>query len=332
MLATVPVDIWRIIFAYACTDGGRTGIALSSVSKLIRALSASYRFHSVRLATTGGIGKFLACYRAVMAAAAAEEIDTPRVRHLLLSFLPRETDVIWLEGAVCFRDVHSFEEVKDIWNRRFTELTTDLLSLVAPHLETLTVLQSPDISLPMVQCSLPVLRELTLLADDRIFIRLPDEHPNFGGWPEPSDTTFYPPCLGPLDLEAIATNPSFPALKRLHLVDGGYKRLPWDTTLPVWAKLAPQLASLRISCAQEPLLRAVQRVLQAPDPIFPTLQVLDIQLASDDPRLTALAAAISCSVGTGTTKSQDVRKEILVGAHDARSWPQRLVQDWQDRM
>ncbi|KAI0661257.1 hypothetical protein C8Q70DRAFT_703643 [Cubamyces menziesii] len=332
MLSTVPVEMWRVIFAYACTDGGRTGASLSNVSKLVRTLSTPYRFHSVRLVTTHGMKKFLDCYQIAVAAAAAEEIDAPRVRHLLLSFLPGETDVICLEGAVVGRDVYSFLEVKEEWNARFAELTSHLLSLVGSHLETMTILQSPKIPLPMIQCRLPALRELTLLGDDRVFIRLPREPPKMDGWPEPSDSDFYPPCTGPLDLDAIAAAPFFPALKRLHLVDEEYKLLPWETTLPVWAKLAPHLETLRISYAREPMLRAVQQTLRAPAPVFRTLRTLEIHPASDDPELATLAAEISFSVGADRTAFQDIHEKISGRAGDARTWPQRLVQEWQERM
>ncbi|KAH9895056.1 hypothetical protein C8Q73DRAFT_485268 [Cubamyces lactineus] len=332
MLSAVPIEMWRIIFAYACIDGGRTGIALSSVSKLVRTLSTPYRFHSVRLATTRGISKFLTCYRIAVAAAAAEEIDTPRVRHLLLSFLPGETDMICLEGPVVGRDVYSYYEAKEAWNRRFAELTSNLLSLVGSHLETMTVLQSPGIPLPMIRCQLPALRELTLLGDDRLFVRLPGEPPNAYGLLEPSDNTFYPPCTGPLDFDAISTAPCFPALRRLHIVDGELKRVPWEMTLPVWAKLAPHLNILRISCARGPVLRAVQQTLRAPVPTFPTLCVLEIHPASEDPESVALAAEISFPKGADRTVPQDIPEKISSRAGDACTWRQRLEWEWQNRM
>jgi hypothetical protein len=43
----LPVELWRDVFKYACVDGGRTGCALSLVSRRIRKLSAGIRLQSV---------------------------------------------------------------------------------------------------------------------------------------------------------------------------------------------------------------------------------------------------------------------------------------------
>jgi hypothetical protein len=47
-----PFEIHAYIFELACTDGGPTGIALSSVSRYVRAMSAPYQWHTLAVAGT----------------------------------------------------------------------------------------------------------------------------------------------------------------------------------------------------------------------------------------------------------------------------------------
>ena len=46
-----PVEILDIIFKLACSDGGKTGCALSLVSRSMRSITHPFRFHSVALIT-----------------------------------------------------------------------------------------------------------------------------------------------------------------------------------------------------------------------------------------------------------------------------------------
>ena len=43
----LPVEIWGEIYAFACTDGGRTGRALSLVSRFINETSKPYKLQSI---------------------------------------------------------------------------------------------------------------------------------------------------------------------------------------------------------------------------------------------------------------------------------------------
>jgi hypothetical protein len=47
-----PFELHAYIFELACTDGGATGIALSAVSRYVRAISAPYQWHTLAVAGT----------------------------------------------------------------------------------------------------------------------------------------------------------------------------------------------------------------------------------------------------------------------------------------
>ncbi|KAI0371059.1 hypothetical protein BV20DRAFT_965709 [Pilatotrama ljubarskyi] len=295
MADALPIDVWRPVFEFACVDGGFTSTSLSRVSRLIRAASAAYRFHTVRLSKLRDVQTFLGCYEAVLSSASAEKHDAPHVRHLLLSFLPGETDVILLGGSYHMRDFHSWRDGKDDWNARFVDLMSRLFALIGSHLETLTIVQSHIIPLPFVRCTLSALRELTLLEDDRMFVRLPDEPSRQEDWVELSNISFY--AAGkPLDLAAVTAAPPFPCLERLYLVDGRTKRLLWRKTLPVWAKLAPRLALLRIFHARDSTVGELRDVIAANPPALPALRTLAVQPRSENPILLS-ALRKACSAG-----------------------------------
>ncbi|RDX55922.1 hypothetical protein OH76DRAFT_1337593, partial [Lentinus brumalis] len=46
-LGHLPTEVLEQIFLQACTDGGYTGCSLSAVSRRIRAVSHTVRFHSI---------------------------------------------------------------------------------------------------------------------------------------------------------------------------------------------------------------------------------------------------------------------------------------------
>ncbi|KAI0717212.1 hypothetical protein C8T65DRAFT_707291 [Cerioporus squamosus] len=249
------------IFELACSESVRTVSALSRTSKAFRRVFAPVRFRSVRLNSLKQVEKFLAAYEAAVAEASASDSDPPHVRHLLLAFLPGQTDMFVLGPSFHFRDYHSWKEEKVPWNERFVSLVTRLFDLVSPGLLTMTVLQNDEIQLPYVRCSFPALRELTLLDEDRMFFRVTTE----SYWLEPSDKEFHG-AGPPPDKEALAANPLFPALERRHLVAG-----KWETKLPTWSVVAPRLTHLRISSASEECCGALCNALLAAPPKFPSL-------------------------------------------------------------
>lgn len=343
MANSLPIDMWRDIFEFACTDGGRTASSLSCVSKAFRTVSATYRFRSVRLSRLRDIQEFLTRYEAALATASAAGCDPPRVCHLLLSFLPGETDAKLLDAGCHMRDFHAWRDMKGAWNARCVDLLTRLFALVGAYLKTLTVLQSPAIPLPFVRCALPALRELTLLADDRLFVRLPSEAGDHSSWIELSNTEFYA-AGAPLNLTEVTANPPFPALERLHIVDasGEYvarKRLSWATTLPVWAKLAPRLAVLRFSHADAATLRDVGNLLRATPLLFSALRTLAVQPAAEGPEeaatvdaLREACASVALRHEPSSVQVNCVDADPAMDGNDSGYWPRKLAAEWSSRM
>lgn len=93
----LALELLEHISTLACTDGGRTGCALSLVSTHIRAASRTARFYSVAL-TSGSsaqLASFLACFirttnnTTVDPALGSSLGYTPRVRHLCLTLQTR---------------------------------------------------------------------------------------------------------------------------------------------------------------------------------------------------------------------------------------------------
>ncbi|KAH9889085.1 hypothetical protein C8Q73DRAFT_709592 [Cubamyces lactineus] len=86
-LEDLPVELLQIIFCIACTDGGRTGCSLSRVSKRIRAISLSTRFHSVALVSglSSKLTRFATTFERACVEAARQTISPPIVRHLCIS-------------------------------------------------------------------------------------------------------------------------------------------------------------------------------------------------------------------------------------------------------
>ncbi|RPD63759.1 hypothetical protein L227DRAFT_584290 [Lentinus tigrinus ALCF2SS1-6] len=262
-LDRLPYDLWHVIFQLVCTDGGRAGCVLAQVSKSFRALSAPTRFHSLALSSVTQVKNLLICFERIrrfdhgspslgMAGAGG---STPPFHNLLLSFLPgtcdapqrtfrKWTDYARDERSLVFQlanDHRTWTAAKTAWNRDFVLHVSRLLQLAAPTLRVLTVLQCPEIRLPLVRYCLPALRELTLLGDDRMFLRVEGPGALVPGQNDPSDFELYSVPAGPPD------EPPLPALTHLHVVFTGLKLHPWEKTLPQWAAIAPAVTHLRIS-------------------------------------------------------------------------------------
>ena len=80
----LAVELIEKIAAFACTDGGRTGLSLSLTSKYIREATRAVRFHSVSL-TKGSeqISQFSSHFDAERAALSDRTV--PRIRHLCIA-------------------------------------------------------------------------------------------------------------------------------------------------------------------------------------------------------------------------------------------------------
>ncbi|PIL34088.1 hypothetical protein GSI_03799 [Ganoderma sinense ZZ0214-1] len=260
---TLPLDVWHHIFFFACADGGHTGARLARTSRAFLSSSATYRFHSVELHGVGQLRRFLSAYDTALATASVSSAptDPPRVRHLTFAFLPPKVDMIILDGPIHFRDFHSWQQAKIVWNTEFVSGVARLFALVASHLVTLTVLQSPDVPLPFVSCGqpFPALRSLTLVTDDSFLVHAPSKG---RPWMEPTDSSHFGAGAPPTCTELVAA-PPFPALEELHLADG-----KWQHTLPLWAAAAPRVAQLRITGVDEESVAALRDLLRTAPPDF----------------------------------------------------------------
>ena len=323
-LEHIPYDIWQLIFELVCTDGGAAGCALARTSRTFRNLSASMRFHSLRLTSLTQVKNLLICLERVRRFNGTDPssggVSSPIVvHHLLLSFVPPTCDAPprtfrkWTDYARGDRalvsqlthDHRAWAAAKAAWNRECVLHVSRLLQLAAPTLRTLALLQCAEVRLPLLAPGpargLPALRELTLLADDRAFVRGPGPGALVAGQNDPSDFEFYgvpvgahgwaalpvallpagtptptptPPASTPTSTpEPILIHaptprhsPPFPALTHLHVVCTGPKLHGWERTLPLWAVMAPSLTHLRISQAGPRIPPTLAELLSVPPP------------------------------------------------------------------
>ncbi|KAI0743450.1 hypothetical protein C8Q80DRAFT_1106502 [Daedaleopsis nitida] len=365
--ATIPYDVWHLIFRLVCTDGGASGCTLARTSKSFRALSASVRFHSLTLTSLAEVKNFLICLERIRrfnasgasSPSTASNNDAPAspapIHHLLLSFLqdtcdaPQRTFRKWTdyardERSLVFQlanDHKTWAAAKTAWNRDFVLHVSRLLQLAAPTLHSLVLLQCPEVRLPLVHCQygFPALRELTLLGDDRTFVRLPGPGTLVSGQNDPSDFVFYGVPTAPnADADASGfVQPPFPALTHLHVVFTGPKLHPWEHTLPRWAALAPALTHLRISQGNSrlpPVLREMLGTRPAPSPSHPGLRVLVLQMSGA--RRTNISGTHAPVHELERIKDEyagGVRFAILrTRAYVPGYWEARLRWDWRERM
>ena len=291
---TLPLELWQQIFSHACTDGGYTGASLALVNKFLHGAAHPVRFQSLSFCSLAQIEGFLEYIRAYQQKRYDPKL---RIRHLLLTFsnsITTESSAQNDVGSSQSQDVwymmrQQREHEKAAWDQRFLELVPSLLQLAAPTLETLALLQSDAFTIPPVRITLPVLREMTLLAG--ISVTLGEE----GFEHEPSSTStsgttsgspletgyahftmnasIFAPVLATAsrtDTAAVsAQNTSlsppttsatsslgdcpyrarFPALERLHVVCGRHRDWTLREPLAHLRRLAPALTHLRISNA-----------------------------------------------------------------------------------
>ena len=152
----LPLEIQHTIFTLPCTDGGRTGLALSLTSKSYRDAVRPVRLHSVAVRAFPYIAGVLRYYKHDEAELAARRSTLkPRVRHLLLSPERKasydiDPDEVDSEGSEAASD------------EEYIASLVTLLQLVGPTLTTLAyTAQFPFVTLVSV-CPMPVLQECTL--------------------------------------------------------------------------------------------------------------------------------------------------------------------------
>jgi hypothetical protein len=135
-----PTEIWESIFQFACTDGGRTGLVLSRVSKHVRCLSTQSRFYTLVLRSASQLAAFLGYLESEF-----YSIESLPVGHLLLmmtTFDPADTTPI---------------------------MYLDLLRILSQNLRSLTVFSPHALSFPLTlreHLIFPHLTELVLVSNN----------------------------------------------------------------------------------------------------------------------------------------------------------------------
>ena len=225
----LPLEIWQHIFLLACTDGGRTGYALTLVSKFFHYGSQLVRFHSLAFTSLRQVEGFLA----FAGRAPTTQAKKPKVHHLLLSFsgsssreaspeFGRADDIYGANPPIAdvwFRARQACEQEKATWDKRFAIVLSALFDLVGPHLETLALLQSDAFALPPLRYRLPHLRELTLLVGITVILNedeaLPGANPSGSAPPISSATPSsrshaHPPTSSPFASAPVPSASSSP--------------------------------------------------------------------------------------------------------------------------
>ncbi|KAL1947813.1 hypothetical protein VTO73DRAFT_13537 [Trametes versicolor] len=182
-MESLAVELLMAIFAFACTDGGRTGCSLALVCKHFREVSRPLRFHSVALTgVPDQLKRFFVLFERERAALGAT--FAPKVRHAFIRTervegspldqasstsvsgetraTPSEEDI---EHGQCREDEDEDDAAPPRTRSEYTELVSALLRAIAPTLETLVFLPlniTRDAEPLDPGIIFPVLREITL--------------------------------------------------------------------------------------------------------------------------------------------------------------------------
>ncbi len=208
----LPLEILHHIFLLACSDGGRTGLSLSLVSRSYNDIARPVRYNSVAIIGYRNIDTFLRCYKNDRAALQTQEQESaPIVRHLLLT-----TDATDMERVIGTGVTENLQSS-----------LLELLQLVGPTIVTMSYTCHVQLEVLLAEHAFPRLQELTFL---RNFARPYCQ--SAGATPIPT----YPPLPRKL-----------PSLRKLHVI----LITTLDHTVPVilarWAHAAPNVTHLRVS-------------------------------------------------------------------------------------
>ncbi|KAI0650399.1 hypothetical protein C8Q79DRAFT_383329 [Trametes meyenii] len=160
----IPTEVWQDIITQACTDGGPTGRSLALTSTFFHSQSMSPRFHSVALYSLKQLEDFMSFLRS------QPKDCLPRIEHLYLSFVnepikpPPKIWRVYSGMTQKMRQNYKEQQKKDwtSWAARFRTCSVPLLTLAAPTLRTLCVVEDGIAPLPLhIPCPLPKLQELS---------------------------------------------------------------------------------------------------------------------------------------------------------------------------
>lgn len=164
----LPTELLCLIFSCACTDGGLTGAALSTVSKRVRALSQRYALQTVTLHFCRNVTVFSALLegRTPKKREVVHHLHMSDLRHPKCCFLPHQCDVC--------SSTHRTDHARTILAHVGLTLRTltlhfdyngqrpliKSLTLSLPHLEELTI---SSYTFPVLQSTFPTLRKLHIV-------------------------------------------------------------------------------------------------------------------------------------------------------------------------
>ncbi|GJE99326.1 hypothetical protein PsYK624_155800 [Phanerochaete sordida] len=233
-----PTELWLKIAGLACTDGGRTGCALSLVSREMRALVGPVRFTSISLTTE----EQLHAFSALLSSPGTD--SSPTIRHLL----------VYLETQA--------EHGSDLDTSSIDSALCHVLSVAAPTVVTLAV-HGIRFDLIPPRLPFPSLHDLSIDSTDystsltsphftttrrlHIVRRTFPPHPDF--WP---DLTRFTPLLTHLRLSCVARDGSVPRFLRI-LLD-----------VPVLAPSGPMGATDAYAPGSEHARRAAETAARLP--------------------------------------------------------------------
>ncbi|KAF7980244.1 hypothetical protein HWV62_39379 [Athelia sp. TMB] len=230
-----PMELWHLIFSYACTDGGRTARSLSAVSRYIRKCSKPYyNVQSVALHGT----------RQTLAFAAALETNPDHLRQIKHLFISSDEvgsgDVISRKKTGERSFLASFEpfwrptpeQIRAKSLDSELELARALLSILAKICSSLQIMTIT------FECHWEALRSPEEIAEPTI-LELPQLTELSLAYRAPTDAAF---------TEFVFHAPlSFPALRRLDLT--GLRLLSYRITPQLCGrlgKIAPSLTHLHV--------------------------------------------------------------------------------------
>lgn len=144
-MSSFPSELWSTVFALACTDGGATGCALSTVSHYFRAVVLPLQLDNVALVSPTKMLSFLAMLQ-------KRDRELRCVKHLYLA-----GSAEWRMGSEAFG--HTITRAPGFMKR-----VNMILTMLAPELVTLTTVlpEMGTLSHTILGIHFPKLRELTV--------------------------------------------------------------------------------------------------------------------------------------------------------------------------
>ncbi|KAL0959533.1 hypothetical protein HGRIS_011246 [Hohenbuehelia grisea] len=250
-----PTEVWAYIFAFACSDGGKTGRRLASVSRYVRAASDPVRMRSVALYSVEQICSFADALKdmpdrvartirvldvSVDMAPASSPLDDPHESFDIAHALEYPGRSTWPKSSSPSSSHNfspsSFDMDAYISSIRTRARTADdalrfILSKLAPSLQSLSLWLNPEY--------------------ERLFAFLPKQikfpelmYFAFRGECMPAITPLTSPVAGASGTTSPGHDVQCPALRDVTVV---WDQFPVDISQLLLA-LSPKIASIRIIC------------------------------------------------------------------------------------